>query len=329
MPKIMAWVQKILLKHHVAISKYEIFRHVPWSIVYRIFTDDGVYFLKSSHVIYSDEWKILNHFQHYHYLHTPVMIAYHQKSNSILLKDAGHSAHTCLQGRYSHKMMLKVIDYYADIQVKSSHYLLNLNRLISMNLDLKTFASDFKNFLNQDTKLLMLDGLDEKSLYQLKKLIVKIHEICLWIDGFGIPQSIEHGDLFDENFLLKGRHLIISDWADSCLSHPFFSFGFFIERLQENYSISIPQYLSLKHCYLSHWRQYASTHDLNRILFWMNHLSKLRTVMSYSRIAKLTKNKDMDIYKGYLQKNLMAFIHQFSETSSSSSGSLSRYFQRA
>ncbi len=149
----------------------------------------------------------------------------------------------------------------------------------------------------------------------LEDLIPSIEKSCQWIESFGIPSSIEHGDLFDENFLFHKGNLTICDWADAGVGHPFFSFGFFIERLQENYSIRLSQYFSLKHCYLSHWQHYASPHDLNRILFWMNHLSKLRTVMSYSRIAKLTKNKDMDIYKGYLQKNLMAFIYQFSEAS--------------
>ncbi len=106
MPKIMAWVQKILLKHHVTILNYEIFRHVPWSIVYQIWTDHGLYFLKVSHPIYSDEWKILNYFQQHHYYHTPVMIAYNEQLNGVLLKDGGENLHKIFQEHYIHKLML-------------------------------------------------------------------------------------------------------------------------------------------------------------------------------------------------------------------------------
>lgn len=315
MLKVMKWAQRILKKHHISIFQYKIFRHVPWSIVYQIMTDHGLYYLKVSHPIYSDEWKILNYFQQHHYHHTPVMIAYDEQMNSVLLKDGGENLHQIFQEHYIHKLMLKALDQYADIQVKSSQHINELNHLMAMNWDLKKFSISFQDFLRHEREILIQDGVNEKMLIVLEDFIPSIEKSCYWIESFRIPASIEHGDLFDENFLFRKGHLMISDWADTGVGHPFFSFGFFIERLQENYSIRLSQYLSLKYCYLSHWRHYASAHELNRMLISINHLSKLRTVMSYARIAKLTKNHDMDIYKGYLQKNLMTFIHQFSKVS--------------
>jgi len=311
MNKSILWVKEVFSQYHNKILKIQNIRQVPWSVVYRISTLKGIYFLKVTHPIYSDEWKILKYFNKHHYLHVPQMLAYHPEYNSILLKDAGPSFHDCFHGQYMHKLILKVIKNYVSIQLKSSHDIQKLNKIISMNCQLKDLPLNLQSFLQVEQEILLKDGLKLCDLSVLSNLIDRIEQICLWIDDFKIPSAIEHGDLFDENFNFKKGNITITDWADAGVGHPFFSFGFLFNRLQENYAISLPQYLNLKNCYLSHWRSYATRPQLNQILLIMNSLSRLRTIISYSRIAKLNKNKEMNIYKGYLCKNFLTFINEF------------------
>lgn len=315
MPKITNWAKNVLLRHDIQVDGVRVFRQVPWSIVYLISTNKGKYFLKKSHDIYSDEWKILNFFQKYHYDHIPKMLAYHPQWNCILLEDAGENIHELCKGQYCHKLMLKLIDYYADIQVKSSFHAAELNQLLSLNWNLENFPKVLEDFLKNNQEILIHDGISSEDFSIIRKLIPKIKKICIKLNQFKIPQTIEHGDLFDENFNFRRGLLVISDWADSCIGHPFFSFGFFIQRLQTTYDVSIKHYFSLKNQYLSHWSQYADVYELNQMLYWVNSLTRLRTMMSYSRIAQLHKNHDMGIYKGYLRENLLKFNQGFLQAS--------------
>lgn len=311
MNKHILWAKDVFSHYHEKILEIQTFRQVPWSVVYRILTLKGIYFLKATHPLYPDEWKILKYFNQHHYLHVPKMLAYHPEYNSILLHDAGPNFHDFLHGQYMHKLILKVIKNYASIQLKSSQDITNLYKIMSMSCQLKDLPLSLQMLLEEDQEILIKDGLELTDLSTLKHLINKIEQVCFWIDDFKIPLAIEHGDLFDENFNLKKGHITITDWADAGVGHPFFSFGFLFNRLAENYTISLPQYIDLKNRYLSYWRDYASRPQLNQVLLIMNSLSRLRTIFSYSRIAKLNKNKEMDFYKGYLCKNFLAFIDEF------------------
>ena len=50
-----------------------------------------------------------------------------------------------------------------------------------------------------------------------------VESLCAQLDGFGIPETLQHDDLHDgQVFVGDGRHLVL-DWGDACISHPFFS----------------------------------------------------------------------------------------------------------
>jgi hypothetical protein len=178
---------------------------------------------------------------------------------------------------------------------------------------LKAFPRHLERLLTHDQDILNNDGIHIDELKNFYILMPKIESICYAMNSLNIPNSIEHGDLFDENFLLNKHSLVINDWADSGLGHPFFSYGFFIQHLAKKYHPSIKCQLELKKTYLNPWKTFYSYSDLDYALNIITQLSPLRTLMSYSRIAYTNKNRSMSVYHGCLRDNLLAFIKNFNQ----------------
>jgi hypothetical protein len=125
MNKVLSWAYKVLAEIQQPPLGIEIFRKVPWSIVYKIITKNKIYYLKVSHATYSIEAKILGFFQQHNFKHTPKIISYNPKLNSILVENAGQNFHQIYNTIYQHHLYKKVINHssYAQSQINYSCFL--------------------------------------------------------------------------------------------------------------------------------------------------------------------------------------------------------------
>ncbi len=76
---------------------------------------------------------------------------------------------------------------------------------------------------------------------------------------YNIPETIEHGDFHDNNMLVAGDNkLIINDWGDKVITHPFFSIASFLDSAFRNHKINSTSHTvrSLLDSYLNHWVEY-------------------------------------------------------------------------
>jgi aminoglycoside phosphotransferase (APT) family kinase protein len=56
-----------------------------------------------------------------------------------------------------------------------------------------------------------------------------VADLCDELAGHGLPELLQHDDLHDgQVFVRDGRHLLL-DWADACVSHPFFTLSVTLE----------------------------------------------------------------------------------------------------
>jgi Ser/Thr protein kinase RdoA (MazF antagonist) len=52
----------------------------------------------------------------------------------------------------------------------------------------------------------------------------RVPELCAALDAFGLPESIQHDDLHDNNVFLRDGRLALHDWGDATVAHPLFSY---------------------------------------------------------------------------------------------------------
>jgi hypothetical protein len=86
-------------------------------------------------------------------------------------------------------------------------------------------------------------------------LLDRLPELCEALTGFGVPASLNHGDLHDGNILKNGRSYRIFDWGDCSLAHPFFSIRTVFVSLENrlNWPEDDPRFGPLGDAYLQGW----------------------------------------------------------------------------
>lgn len=143
----------------------------------------------------------------------------------------------------------------------------------------------FKNLLS-DTSALRVGlegGLTRDEHTRLLGLVPRVADLCAELAGFGIPETIMHEEIHENNVLLSGDTFIFTDWSDCSISHPFLSLLVTLRatahwlKLEE----SAPQITHLRDIYLDAWGQYGPRDHLRRASGLAYVLGMLSRSLSY------------------------------------------------
>jgi aminoglycoside phosphotransferase (APT) family kinase protein len=88
------------------------------------------------------------------------------------------------------------------------------------------------------------------------------------LSGYGIPESINHGDFHDGNVLVKDGRVTFFDWGDADVTHPFVSLRTFWVSIEialnlDDY-VFTPEMAELLDIYLEPFENFASKDDLRK-----------------------------------------------------------------
>ncbi len=72
-------------------------------------------------------------------------------------------------------------------------------------------------------------GLTPDESSRLLGLQREVREMCEELAAHAIPETIQHDDLHDGQVFVRGGGYVVADWADCCISHPFFTMAVTLE----------------------------------------------------------------------------------------------------
>ena len=85
----------------------------------------------------------------------------------------------------------------------------------------------------------------------------ELHALCRELDAYGAPACLEHGDFWAANVIATERGLVLIDWEDATLSHPFLSAYLLLTSL--DYADAIGDKAAardrIRRAYLGPWRE--------------------------------------------------------------------------
>ena len=85
------------------------------------------------------------------------------------------------------------------------------------DLRLRLLPDRYEDLLRTDLPL------EPVEIQRLRDVAPRFQTLCDELEGFGIPETIQHDDLHMGNVYVDGGRFRVLDWGDSCVSHPFFS----------------------------------------------------------------------------------------------------------
>ncbi|CAF2067591.1 unnamed protein product [Rotaria magnacalcarata] len=227
MEQITEWAESVLNNQgHIITGKLKKFTHTG-SAVWEYTTNDGNFFLKYMTKSFSHELTVLEFLNSKNFQNLPKIIAKNNEATAFLTEDAGIPILKTLNigQRFSTSELSKIysiLEFYSNLQIKC---ILHTNELLSFNvidLRLQNLIDLYHTyFINNDDFLLSIGG-NVLEIKDLKRLQDTFTYLCMSLQCYNTPQTLDHGDFHLLNLLQNGYKFTIIDFGDSAITHPFF-----------------------------------------------------------------------------------------------------------
>ena len=249
----------------------------PWSTVLRAPTNEGVLFFKATAADTVYESALTEKLAGWFPDCMPELIAVDAKHGWMLMRNGGEALRASIRPTQDVTPWRPVIVRYAEVQIGLAEHVTELLSLRIPDHRLTVLPALYTQLL-EDEESLMIDqekGLTSAEWGQLKSMTARFGQICTELAGFGIPESINHGDFHDGNVLLKDGRITFFDWGDASVTHPFVTLRTFFVSMEialkmDDYAPPTPEMNALLNRYLEQWERFA---DKNRLLT-AYHLSR-------------------------------------------------------
>ena len=154
--------------------------------------------------------------------------------------------------------------------------------------------------------MLKQDGLSGSDLQRLKNFYPNFVLLCTDLASFNIPQTLEHGDFQDNNILVKNNKIILHDFGDATITHPFFSLASFLYSATRHHDIHENGhiYMLFFNSYMQPWQSFMSPQELLKAFNLAKKIGRFVFALSFSRIKSCEDIEAFPEYNGYIAQAL-------------------------
>jgi aminoglycoside/choline kinase family phosphotransferase len=128
---------------------------------------------------------------------------------------------------------------------------------------------------------LVLAALTEEELAQLRAQAPRLQALCAELAAYAVPASLMHGDFHAFNVIVDAGNIVIYDWTDACVAHPFLDMATIVEWMREN---TPEARAAVWDAYLTAWTGYESPERLREAARRAEVLGSLHQAISYRQI---------------------------------------------
>jgi hypothetical protein len=190
----------------------------PWSTVLRIPTEAGNLWFKANVDSLRHEAAIVERIASRRSDVVPALLAADTTTGWLLMADAGESLRTVTARERSLARWYEVLPRYAGVQLDLADDVDDLLALGIPDLRLATLPTSYSR---------LMDEIGAEPRFHAAAAMVT--DLCDDLAGYGLPELLQHDDLHDgQIFVRDGRHVVL-DWAEACISHPFFTLSVSLE----------------------------------------------------------------------------------------------------
>ena len=153
----------------------------------------------------------------------PELLAIDRDRGWMLMADAGVPLVGVLARERDLRRWLEVLPQYAQLQLDA---IADVDELLSVGVPdrrLDKLPTQYEHLLGATP------GWPARSCAQLDRLRPRVREMCEELAAYGIPETIQHNDLHDGQVFVRGDDYRFLDWAEACISHPFFTMAITLE----------------------------------------------------------------------------------------------------
>lgn len=192
---------------------------------------------------------------------------------------------------------------YAKIQVELASRTDELKALGVPERGLDWIAEHIDDLLDDETVLSCSHNpLTGEQIAQVKALRSRLHTACETLGKFNIPMSLEHGDLWTGQIIVRpeGGYLY-TDWSDSAITCPLFSLPYFLAEVDNELPGVSNARDHLRDAYLNAWIGFEPPPRLLEAYESVKLLSPFYTTLQYAYdiLPRMERRWEMENMIGY------------------------------
>ncbi len=129
------------------------------------------------------------------------------------------------------------------------------------------------------------DGLTRAECDRLRDSVPGLVRRCEELAAYGIPPTIEHGDLWPGNIFVTATTAAIIDWEDVAIGHPFFSIAPLQVGLVNARLDTVANHARLERAYLAGFSEFGTAEQMHRALSLAAPLCFIEMALRYKRAS--------------------------------------------
>jgi hypothetical protein len=242
--------------HVEPVGAIEIAHERPWATVFRVPLADGTAWFKACGPVQAFEPRLTAELFWRWPDRVTEVIAHDVERAWLLLADAGQRV---AELGNPPGTWLTALPRYAELQRGEAERAQEHLTHGVPDLRISTLPARYDDLVQRDLPL------THEEIDRLGRFSVRFRELCDELTAHGIPETVQHDDLHQNNLYAAGERLRVLDWGDSSISHPFASLVVTFRFLEEFNKLpsADPWFTRLRDAYLEPWGSgLAPTFDL-------------------------------------------------------------------
>src|SRR5262245_40459763 len=195
----------------------------PWSTVLRVPVASGDLWFKANMPSLRYEAAVLDILNRGCSTPVPRLFAVDLERGWMLMADAGVLLRDVVTRGRSLRRWLDLLPVYAQLQIDAAT---EVDAFLAAGVPsrrLEVLSSQYDRLLDE------VRGLTSDETTRLHSLRSTVREMCDALAAHAIDETIQHDDLHDGQVFVQENEYVIADWAECCISHPFFTMAVTLE----------------------------------------------------------------------------------------------------
>jgi len=132
------------------------------------------------------------------------------------------------------------------------------------------------------------DRLTDEERRALLSVRPRMVEALHGLAALGINDTLQHDDLHHHNVLVRDGRMVIFDWGDSCVSHPFLTLAVTMRFAAQKtgHAEASPEILALRDAFLEPWSDRASPRELRGAAELGRRIGQVSRTLSLYAVAR-------------------------------------------
>jgi hypothetical protein len=313
--EITAWIGEQLAAHGRSKSgPLEMVHQRPWAAFARMDTNKGLVYFKAPGSTSRYEAGLTAALARWRPDCTVPLLAVNLEQGWMLSADAGVTLRSLDRSPAQAEHWLTVLPLCAEMQIELAGRVPELLALGVPDRRLAGFQGLYTALLDDTDNLLLgqESGLTDEEYRRLQELSGRVAEMAQELAGYGLPETLAHEEVHENNVILGGGRYTFTDWSDCSVGHPFFTVFMTLRtlvywaKLEEDG----PALRRLRDLYLEPWTAFAGRRQVTAAFDVACRLAMINRARSYYDTFRDLSQEDSQDYAdgvpGWLQEFLAA-----------------------